>query len=93
MVNHIDKPVFSCECEGRTIVTDMGGAMHGTGALSETKRTLTDTSLLMIRSMIMGVAGIEFFKEGKKSIEAKDLVVEDESTKRKFSFTITAKEI
>ena len=94
-VNHIDKPVFSCECVGATIVTDMGGTMHGQGAMNETRQThnLTEISLTVIKSMMTAVTGVEFFREGKDSIFAEDLVIEDEITKRKFQYNITAKEI
>ena len=95
VVNHIDKPVFSCECVGGKIVADMGGSMHGVGAIKEVKQThnLTEISLLVIKSMMTAVSGVEFFKEEKASIFAENLVIEDEITKRKFSFNITAKEI
>jgi len=59
----------------------------------EVKHNLTESSLLMVRSMMIGLSALEFFQEGKSELFANDLVIEDAPTGRKFSFSLTAKEI
>ena len=57
------------------------------------RHNLTESSLLMVRSMMIGLSALEFFQEGKSELFANDLVIEDAPTGRKFSFSLTAKEI
>lgn len=59
----------------------------------EVKHNLTESSILMVRSMMIGLSALEFFQEGKSELFANDLVIEDAPTGRKFSFSLTAKEI
>lgn len=75
----------------------MDAVCVGKGGVSETKEevktNLTESSLLMVRSMMIGLSSLEFFGENKTELFANDLVLEDKGTKRKFAFTLTAKEI
>ena len=76
----------------------MEGIAYGKGGVKHeekvaTNHNLTDNSLLVIRAMMIGVSAEEFFKNEKSELFANDLVIEDESTGRKFSYSLTAKEI
>lgn len=76
----------------------MSAGLHGKSSVSvkekiEVKHNLTEASLLMVRSMMIGLSALEFFQEDKSVLFANDLVIEDEKTGRKFSYTLTAKEI
>jgi len=74
----------------------MSAVASGEGSLSEVKKAnnnLTEESAMVVKQMMSMVLGTEFFKENKTDIFANDIVIEDSSTKRRFSFTLTAKEI
>lgn len=95
-VNHIDKPVLKCLCEGSTIITGMESNLYGVGGMSvgETKNhNLEDSSIVVVRAMMVGVSAVEFFEKNKSFIHANELVIVDETTGRKFAFTLSAKEL
>jgi len=80
------------------MLIEMSAGLHGKSTVSvkekiEVSHNLTESSLLMVRSMMIGLSALEFFQEGKSELFANDLVIEDEKTGRKFSYTLTAKEI
>lgn len=81
------------------MLIELHANLHGKGGVSvkeeevKVAHNLTETSLLMVRSMMIGLSTLEFFQEGKKELFANDLVIADEKTGRKFSYTLTAKEI
>lgn len=85
----------SC-CEGAKIVTKMSSNMHGVGGLSEQKapnNNLSEESAMVVKQMMTMVLGTEFFRDGKTEVFANDVVIQDSTSGRQFSFTITAKEI
>lgn len=74
----------------------MNAGLHGAGGLTEQKapnNNLTEESALLVKQMMSMILGIEFFRENKEVLFAKDIVIEDSSSKRKFIFTLDAKEI
>lgn len=88
-------PPTKC-CEGGTIYCYMSATASGEGSLCEVKienNNLTEQSAMVVKQMMSIVLGTEFFKEEKEHIFANDIVIEDSSTGRRFSFTLTAKEI
>lgn len=94
IVDHKNPPIFQCECEGRTVIAEMQAQANGYGGIKEVlNNNLEDSSAFVIKQMMTMVLGTEFFKENKKEIYARDVVIEDKETKRKFSFTVTAQEI
>lgn len=75
---------------------EMSADLHGKGGLSEIQKethNLSEASLLMVRAMMIGVSAKEFFQENKSELRADELIIVDESTGRKFVFTLTAKEL
>lgn len=95
-VDHVNPPVYSCDCVGRTVNASISGALQGVGGVSEVQKTntnLSDPSLMLIKSTMFAVLAAEFFKEAKSHIFLNNAIMEDTDTKRKFSFTITAQEL
>ena len=48
---------------------------------------------MVVKQMMTMVLGTEFFRDGKPEVFANDIIIEDSSSHRKFSFTLTAKEV
>ena len=74
----------------------MSATANGVGGLNEAKvsnNNLSQQSAAFVKQMMSMVLGVEFFQENKKEIFANEVVIEDSSSGRKFSFTLTAKEI
>lgn len=95
-VDHINPATLNCSCSGAKIVTKMGGHAYGRGSLNahtEHNNNLTEQSAVFVKQMMSMVLGVEFFQEKKIEIFAKDVVIEDSTSGRKFSFTLTAKEL
>lgn len=70
--------------------------MHGVGGLKEDKKpnnNLSEESAMVIKQMMTMVLGTEFFRDGKPEVFANDIIIEDSNSHRKFSFTLTAKEV
>jgi hypothetical protein len=95
-VDHVNPPKFNCECIGAKVITEMTASMHGVGGVSEAKESnnnLSDTSAAVVKQMMSMVLGVEFFQENKKEVFARDVVIHDTASNRKFSFTLTAQEL
>ncbi len=95
-VNHTDKPKLNCACENAKVVVNIDGHAYGNGSLnarSGHNNNLTEQSAVFIKQMMSMVLGVEFFQENKESIFANEVVIEDSTSGRKFSFTLTAKEL
>lgn len=74
----------------------MSSVLTGKGGLNESPKpnnNISEESAMVVKQMMSMVLGTEFFRDGKSEIFANDIVIEDSSTGRKFSFTLTAKEI
>jgi hypothetical protein len=79
-----------------TTYLEMSAVLTGKGGISEASapnNNLTEESSMVVKQMMSMVLGTEFFRENKTDIFANDIVIEDSSTKRRFAFTLTAKEI
>jgi len=95
-VDHINPPKLNCECVDGKIVASLDGHAYGKASLNahtNTNNNLTEQSAVFIKQMMSMVLGVEFFQEKKSEIFAKEVVIEDSTSGRKFSFTLTAKEI
>jgi len=94
-VDHLNPPKLNCDCEGGKVVTEIDGHAYGKGSMSEKtfNNNLTQQSAMFVKQMMSMVLGVEFFQEKKTEIFANEVVIEDSSSGRKFSFTLTAKEI
>ncbi len=97
-VDHINPAKLNCNCEGGKVVAEIGGHAYGKGSLNAHteqvhNNNLTEQSAVFVKQMMSMVLGVEFFQENKKDIFANEVVIEDSTTGRKFSFTLTAKEI
>lgn len=84
-------------CPNSTFFALMSASMAGKGGLNakteEKNNNLEESSALVIKQMMSMVIGVEFFHGNKEEIFAKDVVIEDSETKRKFTFNLSAKEI
>lgn len=83
-------------CEGSTIYANMTAKASGTGGIKEAPKpnnNLSEESAMVVKQMMSMVLGTEFFRDGKSNIFANDIVIEDSSSGRRFSFTLTAQEI
>lgn len=83
-------------CEGGTLLAYLSANLAGIGGLSEAPKpnnNLTEESAMVVRQMMSMVLGTEFFREKKTDVFANDIIIEDSSSGRKFSFTLTAKEL
>ena len=88
-------PPTKC-CEGSTIYAKITATASGIGGIQEAPKpnnNLSEESAMVVKQMMSMVLGTEFFRDGKTNIFANDIVIEDSSTGRKFSFTLTAQEI
>lgn len=94
-VDHINPAKLNCDCVDGKVVTNMEGHAYGQGSMGETihNNNLTEQSAVFVKQMMSMVLGVEFFQEKKSEIFANEVVIEDSSSGRKFSFTLTAKEI
>lgn len=95
-VDHINPVKLNCDCVGTKVVTTLEGHAYGKSAFGETpelNNNLTDPSAMFLKQMMSMILGVEFFQEQKTEIYAKNVVIEDSSSKRRFSFTLTAKEL
>jgi len=96
IVDHTNPPKLNCECEDGKVVTKIDGHAYGRGSMNahtEHNNNLTEQSAVFIKQMMSMVLGVEFFQENKSEIFANEVVIEDSTSGRKFSFTLTAKEI
>lgn len=79
------------------MIVELEASLKGVGGLNESEKTpdhnLSKEGLLMVQSMVIGVSAKEFFENGKKEIHARELVIVDEPTGRKFVFNVEAKEV
>lgn len=84
-------------CEGATVLLGMGEVgLHGHGAMNEVpvvNNNLSDTSAAFLKQMASMIIGVEFFKEEKTELYAKDIVIADTNSGRSFSLTLTVKEL
>lgn len=94
-VDHVNPAKLNCDCGDGKVVTTMEGHAYGQSSMGEKthNNNLTETSAGFVKQMMSMVLGVEFFQEKKSEIFANDVVIEDSSSGRKFSFTLTAKEI
>lgn len=70
--------------------------LHGVGGIKEAEKpnnNLSEESAMVVKQMMSMVLGTEFFRDNKTEVFARDIVIEDSSSNRKFSFTLTAKEL
>ncbi len=95
IVDHINPPKLNCGCEGGKVIAKIDGHAYGRGSLNAhtSNNNLTEQSAVFVKQMMSMVLGVEFFQENKSEIFANEVVIEDSKTGRKFSFTLTAKEI
>ena len=83
-------------CPNSTIYCSMNAQMQGVGGVSEAPKpnnNLSEESAMVVKQMMTMVLGTEFFRDGKLEVFANDIIIEDSSSHRKFSFTLTAKEV
>ncbi len=94
-VDHVNPAKLNCDCEDGKVVTRIEGHAYGEGKMNESvgNNNLTDMSAAFVKQMMSMVLGVEFFQEKKSEIYAREVVIEDSSSGRKFSFTLTAKEL
>lgn len=75
----------------------MSAQANGIGGISESveapNNNLSNTSALVVKQMMSMILGTEFLVEKKTEVFARDIVIQDSSSGRKFSFTLTAKEL
>lgn len=96
IVNHTEPAKLSCACKDGKIITRMEGHAYGKSSLNAHtahNNNLTEHSASFIKQMMSMVLGVEFFQEKKSEIFANEVFIEDSTSGRKFSFTLTAKEI
>lgn len=77
------------------MIVELEANLKGVGGLNESdepEHNLSEAGMLMVRSMVIGVTAKEFFEGGKKEVYARELVIVDEPTGRKFIFNVEAKE-
>lgn len=92
----VDPTVKAKCCEGGTVTTKLSSNLHGFGGLNEAPKpnnNLSEESAMVVKQMMSMVLGTEFFRDGKTEVFANEIVIEDSSTGRRFSFTLTAKEL
>jgi len=94
-VDHIHPAKLNCKCAGGKVVAKIEGHAYGKGSMNarSANNNLTEQSALFVKQMMSMVLGVEFFQANKTEIYANEVVIEDSSSGRKFSFTLTAKEI
>lgn len=94
IVDHVNPPIKPCGHTG-TIYASMKGALAGIGGLNATasNNNLSQESQLIVKAVLHTLTLQEFFKENKKDIFVNDQIVIDESTGRKFKFTLKGEEV
>lgn len=95
-VDHVNPASLNCDCDGGKVVAEINGHAYGQGSLNAhtaLNNNLSEPSASFLKQMMSMIIGVEFFQEGKTEIFANEVVIEDSKTGRRFSFTLTAKEI
>lgn len=78
------------------MIAEMSANLKGLGGITdkeEIQHNLSEPSMLFVKTMLIGIAGTEFFKEGKKEMFARNMVIIDETTRRKFVFNLEGEEV
>lgn len=54
---------------------------------------LSEVTALLLQKVMCAIISAEVFTNKKATIFAKDVIIEDEATQRKFSYTLNVKEL
>lgn len=95
-VDHINPVKMNCSCVCGKVITNIDGHAYGKSSMSDHvahNNNLTEQSAVFVKQMMSMILGVEFFQENKSEIFANEVVIEDSKSGRKFSFTLTAKEL
>lgn len=94
-VDHINPPIFSCECENRKVITSLQGWLSGESSFGEQKsnNNLSEASAIILKNSLFAISANEFFVNKKNLVEAIDIRIKDSNTGREFSFTLIGNEI
>ena len=91
-VDHITVP--KC-CEWATILTQMSSSLSGVWGIAEVipNNNLSEVTALLLQKVMCAIISAEVFTNKKSKVFAHDVIIEDEPTHRKFTYTLNVQEL